>query len=65
MTTSIPRGSARIFEFPLRGRFAQGLRDEQQAPVNLEAQAAMRAAVGSGWYHDAAIAEEAERSRNN
>ncbi len=65
MTTSIPRGSARIFEFPLRGRFAQALREEQHAPVNLEAQAAMRAAVGSGWYHDAAIAEEAERLSKN
>jgi hypothetical protein len=61
MTTSIPRGSARIYEFPLRGRFAQ----EQQAPINLEEQAAVRVAVGSGWYHDAAIAEEAERLRNN
>ena len=65
MTTSIPRGSARIYEFPLRGRFAQGLREEQATLVNLEAQAAMRAAVGSGWYHDAAIAEEAERSSKN
>jgi hypothetical protein len=64
MTTSIPRGSARIYEFPLRGRFAQGARDESQR-TNLEAQAAVRAAVGSGWYHDAAVAEEAERSRNN
>ena len=64
MTTSIPRGSARIYEFPLRGRFAQGLRDEQQAPINLEAQAAVTA-VGGCWYHDAAIAEEAERSRSN
>ncbi|HEU0084823.1 MAG TPA: DUF2735 domain-containing protein [Bradyrhizobium sp.] len=64
MTTSIPRGSARIYEFPLRGRFAQGVRDESQR-TNLEAQAAVRAVAGSGWYHDAAIAEEAERSRNN
>ena len=63
--TSIPRGSARIYEFPLRGRFAQGLRDQQQAPINLEAQAALRVTVGGGWYHDAAIAEEAERLRNN
>ena len=61
MTTSIPRGSARIYEFPLRGRFAQ----EEQASINLEAQAATRAAVGSGWYHDAAIAEEAERLSKN
>jgi Protein of unknown function (DUF2735) len=62
MTMNIS-GSARIYEFPLRGRFAQSARDEQR--TNLEAQAAMSAAVSSGWYHDAAIAEEAERSRNS
>jgi hypothetical protein len=63
MTTDISRGSARIYEFPRRGRFAA--RDESQQRTNLEAQAAMRAAVGGGWYHDAAIAEEAERPRSN
>jgi hypothetical protein len=62
MTTDISRGSARIYEFPRRGRFA--VRDESRERTNLEAQAATRAAVGSGWYHDAAIAEEAERPRN-
>ena len=61
MTTSSPRGSAEIYEFPLRGRFARNVREQQP---NLEAQAATRAAA-SGWYHDAAIAEEAERLRNN
>ena len=64
MTTNIARGSAQIYAFPPRGRFAQGARGEQEPQTNLEAQAAIRAAVGSGWYHDAAIAEEAERLRN-
>ena len=64
MTTSTSGGSAQIYQFPPRGRFAQGVRDESQR-TNLEAQAAVRAVAGSGWYHDAAIAEEAERSRNN
>jgi hypothetical protein len=64
MVTSISRdGSAQIYDFPPRGRFAQSARDEQR--TNLEVQAALRAAVGSGWYHDAAIAEEAEQSRNH
>jgi len=62
MTTDISPGSARVYEFPRRGRFAA--RDESRERANLEAQAAMRAAVGSGWYHDAAIAEEAERPHN-
>lgn len=61
MTTSISRGSAEIYEFPPRGRFARTVREQP----SLEAQAATRAAVGSGWYHDAAIAEEAERLRNS
>jgi hypothetical protein len=63
MVTSISRGSAQIYEFPRRSRFTQSARDEQR--TNLEAQAALRSAVGSGWYHDAAIAEEAEQSRNH
>jgi hypothetical protein len=63
MMMSSSRGSAQVYEFPLRGRFAKSARDEQQS--NLEVQAAMRAAVGSGWYHDAAIAEEAERLSKN
>jgi Protein of unknown function (DUF2735) len=62
MTTSNPRGSAEIFEFPLRGRFARSAREQRP---NLEAQAATRVAAGSGWYHEAAIAEEVERLRNN
>jgi hypothetical protein len=62
MTTDISRGSARIYEFPRRARFA--VREESPQRINLEAQAAMSAAVGSGWYHDAAIAEEAERPHN-
>jgi hypothetical protein len=63
MTTSISRGSAQIYEFPPRGRFALDARDESQARINLEAQALPKVAYGSGWYHDAAIQDE--RSRGN
>jgi Protein of unknown function (DUF2735) len=62
MTTSIAGGSARIYEFPPRGRFAPTGRDESEARATLEAQPLVKAASGSGWYHDAAIAE-AEHSR--
>jgi hypothetical protein len=62
MTTSIPRGSAQIYEFPPRGRFALSGRDESQPSVHVEAQPLAGVASGSGWYHDAAI-QEAERSR--
>jgi Protein of unknown function (DUF2735) len=58
MTTSIPRGSAQIYEFPPRGRFALNARDETQSRITLEAQALPKVAYGSGWYHDAAIQDE-------
>jgi hypothetical protein len=64
MTTSISRGSARIYEFPPRGRFALKSRDESQLRANLEPQPLVKVASGSGWYHDAAI-QEAERTRSN
>jgi hypothetical protein len=64
MTTSISRGSAQIYEFPPRGRFALNRPDESQLRTNLEPQPLVKVASGSGWYHDAAI-QEAERTRSN
>jgi hypothetical protein len=64
MTTSIPRGSAQIYEFPPRGRFAANGRDQSQLRANGEAQPLAMVASGSGWYHDAAI-QEAERPRSS
>jgi hypothetical protein len=63
MTTSISRGSAQIYEFPPRGRFALNTRDDTQSRIDLEAQALPKVACGSGWYHDQAIQDE--RSRGN
>jgi hypothetical protein len=51
MTTSTSGGSAQIYQFPPRGRFA---RTESQA---VESQPLVKVAAGSGWYHDAAIQE--------
>jgi hypothetical protein len=54
------QGSAKIYDFPLRGRFAVGASHDSAA-----ANAAPRApaiAFGS-WYHEEAI--EAERTRKN
>jgi hypothetical protein len=65
MTTSISRGSAQILEFPARGRFVLNGRDEIQPRTDLQSQPLVKVASGSGWYHDAAIEEEAERSRNH
>jgi hypothetical protein len=63
MTTSISRGSAQIYEFPPRGRFALNGRCESQPRADLEPQPLVKMASGSGWYHDAAI-QEAEHSRS-
>jgi hypothetical protein len=62
MTTATSHGSATIYQFPVRGRFAAaaGVADEHNtatfAPLT-------KTVLGSAWYHDEAI--EAERTRNN
>ena len=64
MTTSTDQGSAKIFQFPARGRFAAtGYRDETKSTAMLTPQV-VNAAVGGSWYHDAAI-QDAERTRKN
>lgn len=55
--TDVQNGSATIYQFPPRGRFAQPARSEAE----LKAIEAPSIAFGSGWYHDEAI--EAERTR--
>ena len=63
--TDLHRGSAQIYQFPARGRFAADAHREDAKPAaNLSSPHAVKAAVGSGWYHEQAI-EEAERERNN
>ena len=62
MTTSISRGSAQIYEFPPRGRFALNGSDQNQPRTNLESAPLVKVAAGSGWYHEAAIEEAARKS---
>jgi hypothetical protein len=61
MTTTISAGSAQIYQFPPRGRFA--LSAESQSRTGVETPL-VKVAAGSGWYHDAAI-QDAERPRSN
>ena len=63
MATSLQRGSATIYQFPLRGRFAAGS-DHDEAPTNLVALRAPKTVYGSGWYHDEAI-QDANGLRKN
>ncbi|WP_341988759.1 DUF2735 domain-containing protein [Azorhizobium sp. AG788] len=60
MTMTSPRGTAKIYAFPLRGRATTASHDDA---ARLMADMAQAPAVdfGSGWYHDAAI-QDAKRS---
>jgi hypothetical protein len=58
--TSFQGESAKIYEFPRRGRFAAAAQREEASA----ALAAPRVACGGAWYHDEAI-QEAERARKN
>jgi hypothetical protein len=58
MTTNTDRESAKIYQFPARGRFAAVQREETKTVSTLASQQAVKVAVGSSWYHDAAIEEE-------
>ncbi len=62
MTMSHDQVSARIYQFPARGRFASDGRGDDQSATNLSSPRVARIASGSGWYHDEAI-QEAERPR--
>ena len=60
MATNVQGGSATIYQFPRRGRYAVSgasnvMESASVQPANI--------VYGSGWYHDEAI--EAERARKN
>jgi hypothetical protein len=55
--TTLSRGSATIYQFPARGRFAANAeRNDGKAALPQGA----RLAVGGAWYHDEAIRNEQE-----
>ena len=61
-------GSAKIYPFPARGRFAAGgQRDEAGQTTRVASPPGVKIASGGGWYHDAAIQEaiKAERAGKN
>jgi hypothetical protein len=67
MTTNFPQEtpqeSAKIYQFPARVRKAvDGRREETDSAVELVSPRVSLAAVGSGWYHEAAI-QESKRIR--
>ena len=65
MATSMQRGSAKIYDFPARGRFAlNGHLDDSRLATSVIAPAIANIASGSAWYHEAAM-REAELPRKN
>ncbi|MFE1600229.1 DUF2735 domain-containing protein [Methylobacterium sp. ID0610] len=62
MTTAPRRETAKIYQFPVRGRDGQGGRRPETSTSDRNAFRFADAAFGSGWYHDAAI-QDAERPR--
>jgi hypothetical protein len=68
MTTISDRGSAKIYRFPARGRYAvAGSRDGFNSATSMSNVATLpRAAVttcGSNWYHAEAIQEEEQSDK--
>jgi hypothetical protein len=65
MTSTLPRGSATIYQFPARGRFATaGNGDQSDSAINLMAARAAKIVSGGAWYHEAAIHDD-ELGRSN
>jgi hypothetical protein len=66
MPTSLQSGSATIYQFPARGRFAVGAQSDQTGTATNVMSMSPHAKIvfGSGWYHDEAI-QDADRGRKN
>jgi hypothetical protein len=65
MTTSHDRGSAEIYQFPPRGRFAvASRRDESKSAKSIALSRLTTTAFSGSWYHEEAI-QEAERARKS
>jgi uncharacterized protein DUF2735 len=62
MTTDNDRGSAKIYQFPPRGRFASG-NDKNARSGLLVSPMVKTTACGSSWYHDEAIRDDLERDK--
>ena len=54
-------GSAKIYTFPARGRFAPSTERAAFDAANAQLPRGVKIASGSGWYHEAAI-EDASNS---
>jgi hypothetical protein len=63
MNTSFHHGSAKIYQFPVRGRPTIGARQEEaKTTIDINSPRVSEVACGSGWYHEAAIEADAKRT---
>jgi hypothetical protein len=60
MTANLERGSAKIYPFPARGRFAAGVRLDDST-ASYPSTPIPTVTFGSGWYHEEAVQEERTR----
>ena len=60
MTINTDRASAKIYEFPARGRYAIVTQRDEAKPLAFSTAPRARVVMGGAWYHDEAI-QEAER----
>jgi hypothetical protein len=65
MATNVPQGSAQIFKFPPRGRFAtEGNKSAQNRPANFTTQQTAIVCGAAAWYHDEAVREDDQPRKN-
>ena len=63
MPINTPHQTAKIYQFPIGGRAAaHGLRHDHRSGVERMAVRVTPTVCGEGWYHDAAIEQEASRT---
>jgi hypothetical protein len=63
MTSNAQTGSATIYQFPKRGRFAAGANEHAASNANVVSARAVSGVADDAWYHAEAI--EADRQRTN
>jgi hypothetical protein len=62
MTTNFYQRTAKIYEFPVRGRFKGVVRlDESMSTPNLASAPLAEVVSGGSWYHEEAVQEERAR----
>ena len=65
MSTNLYRGSATIYAFPARGRFAVGAHREDAKPAaELRSPRMSETVLTGSWYHEEAV-READRTRKH